>query len=630
VSAADPGGAGAKPPPLPTPTLERHGGREGARAPEASERDPSPQFAAAASQHDARELEDAPSDDADGWTFGLADALTDALEPAAEAAPMRGVRRIAAADRVGIRGVRGTPPQNTTATSAPRGVLVKVREFFGGWGSDACDVVALGVRCIAPLMVDGGTRVALAFDPHEPLPPHWDAELERLRAPRSREEHEALRNAGGLLTELVVDGRRVHAKVQLRGTRRERIVLHVPDRAYVEFDLELGRLSLQLKAKELWAEGYADVAFRWMDCFSRLFLSRALPRLADAHAMGWRVTGLEVCSDFVGLPRWQPEETRCWVGSRRISALYDDSALDDARSNRAESHNDGTGYVQTFDLGSRRSPTMGCLYDKDEQLFAAKPERAGGTPRGDDSTYRAVHLANGWDGATNRQRVEFRWKGEALMWEHVYSRKGVEHGTGEVWNFRDPATLADRDALAFLWRKTTEKKRMIDPRSATRRERCKIDDRWRFVQDVCEAPDVDLSQCRQRREVACDTYDVRVRRAARSHVRATRQLAEMHDHSIRDFRDCATIGRLAEYIVASEEDGGRWVPRYAETYRKLQDGFVGEEIVTLGRRRYAAIVHDLEGGWIDDTDLPAMAEVFTEAQLERMLALKRKMRDGPD
>lgn len=644
MATTPPWGAGATPLPSPTPALERQGGRTGALGPEDASPPPSLQHAATASQRPARELEDAADD---GWSFGLADE-----EETSEQAPLdrdrdgarpgvgslqstglravdtsaerRALGAIAAAVRRGMAGGAGTPPQNTTATSAPSHVLVQVRELFAGWGSSSCDVVALHVRCIAPLMVDGGTRVSLAFDPRSPLPSHWAAELERLRTPRTREEQASLQDAGGLLTELVVDGRRVCAVVTLRGLRRERVVLHVPDRVYLEVDLELGRLSLQFKAKELWACGFADTAFRWMDTFSRLFLGERLASLALAHELGWTVTGLEVANDYVGLPRWQLEDGRCFVGSRRLSEHEAVSKLD------ARSHNDAQGYVQTLDLGSRKSPTMLCLYDKDEQLFAAKPERAGGTPRGDDSTYRAVHVAHGWDGVAPRQRIEGRWKGEALMWEHVYSRKGVEFGTGEVWNFRDPATIANRDALAFLWRKTTAKKRMIEPRSATRRERCKLDDRWALVQDVGKMPHVDLSQVRQRREVQCDTYDVRVRRAARAHVRAARQLAALHDTSVRGFSDLARLGRVAEYYVALEDDGGRWVPKYERQYRDLQDGFVGEEIRTLGRRRWSAIVHGIEGGWIEDSDLPAAAEVFTEAQLERMLRLKRKMRDGPD
>jgi len=466
-------------------------------------------------------------------------------------------------------------------------------------------------RVIAALQLDGGTRMALGFDPHAPLPPATKAELERLRRARSPEEKRAIRESGGLFTWLRVDGQNIAARVTVSGDWRERLTLHVADRIYAYIDLHAGKLYLQFKAKELWGFGFANAARWWADAFSRMFGCRPCATLEDVD-VEWHVTGVELCTDFQGLPRWQVEDTRCFVGSRKIRGWYrqpDDDHIADAR-----------GHIQTFNLGTRASRVSACLYDKDAQLCQAKSEKAGGTPRGDDSTYRSVHLAGGWDGVSNRQRVEFRFHGEALQIEHVYSRAHRELGTGEIWDYRQPSTLANREALALLWRKAAERKRLIEVGSATRRERCHVDARWRHVIDAAESPVADLSQVRWRREVPTDTHAVRIRRTTRAMARNIRTLAALCDLPTNTALEISRVVHVGENLL-SIEDGPDWRDEYQENRRAECESLMREEIRNRGSPMAKSILSHVMGVPVDGAR--ELVDFFTEEELERMLARKR-------
>jgi hypothetical protein len=90
--------------------------------------------------------------------------------------------------------------------------------------------------------------------------------------------------------------------------------------------------------------------------------------------------------------------------------------------------------------GARASRTSLAIYDKDEQI-AAESKNDGGTGA-DDSCHRSTHLAHGRDGKSRRVRVEVRFTGQGLPLE----LPGVE-----VLDFRNPATLCDREALRIPW-----------------------------------------------------------------------------------------------------------------------------------------------------------------------------------
>lgn len=543
-----------------------------------------------------------------------ADAEVDDLRPRVGRARSLPHRLPASLDPAPAAGGHGTPRQNTT-TPCPLVVRYKTaRVLFEDFGcspraTEGGD--APTPKVIAALQLDGGTRMALAFDPAAPLPPATKDELDRLRRSRSPQEKRALRESGGLFTWIRVDGQSVAAKVSVSGDWRERLTLHVADRIYAYVDLHAGKLYLQFKAKELWGFGFANAARWWADAFSRLFGCRPCATLDDVDAE-WHMTGVEICTDFQGLPRWDATDLKRIVGVRVVRSFH--QAPDD------DAFSDQQGRMNTLNLGTRSSRVSACLYDKDVQLSQAKPERAGGTPRGDDSTYRAVHLAGGWDGRSNRQRVEFRFHGEALQLEHIYSRAGIERGTGEVWDFRRPSTLANREALGILWRKAAQKKRIVDVESATRRERCVLDARWRYVIDAADVPVVDLSEVRWRREVPVDTHAVRLRRTSRAMARNIRSFAALLDLPTNTTLEISRVVHVSENLITLDDDVD-WRDEYQEKRRAEFEALMKDEIRNRGSPMARSILSHAMGVLVDGAR--DLEDFFSEEQLERMLARKR-------
>jgi hypothetical protein len=408
--------------------------------------------------------------------------------------------------------------------------------------------------CIAAVMVDGGTRFALDVDPEsfedgssaDRAPSAFRCLLTDLRLPTTREQEQAWRAEGGRsamlpLPEPTFWARSIAAAVKVTGGRRESITLEVPDLVYLKLNIELGTARLQLKARGLWAEGYARMASRWLDLVLWWCTGRRCT-LAQAHSAGWKTTGIEVCSDFVGFD-FSEDDRKAFVGFK-ASELVHQFSRDDS--------------VETINIGTRASPVSLCLYDKDVQLVKEKG--------GDDSTYRAHHLAHGWNGIDPRRRVEFRLNGRAL---HLLDRD-----TGEVLDLRNPAVLADRDTLTKAWVQLAATKRLIVPDSSTRRTRCALDPRWVAVIEA--GGQLEHVTFRQSREAQTDAWNEATKRARRDAQRALHRVAALHDTD-------APLGEVLEYIESTGErldaDQGR---TYRENYREQREAFLGDEIRRLG------------------------------------------------
>jgi len=308
---------------------------------------------------------------------------------------------------------------------------------------------ATAARCIAALKIDGGTT--LTWRPPRGEHATFSAAFNRLRrellllGPDGRErEHRA--TGCGLTRDLPIPaewGSAPNAEVRVDGARQDTLVFYVEDTAHVT--VRPGSIRLDLKAKRLWADGYAAHAHRWIQlCSAWVGLNAGL---ADSYAAGWRVIHLELCSDFEGIAKWRREDTRHFVGTKKERFV--------AAMGRAAS--------DTIELGNRSSPVSWCLYDKTEQIAKVKG--------GDDSTYADTWRAGRWKGGRVR-RVELR-----------VNRRGLRFTAqdGAKVNLTDPAALAERARLAQLWAHHTHRVRLVLP-TATRLHRAELDPRWVVIQ----------------------------------------------------------------------------------------------------------------------------------------------------
>lgn len=412
--------------------------------------------------------------------------------------------------------------------------------------------------CIAPVVIDGGTRFGLELDPDELAegPAAFRRLLADLREPTTRKQEQRWREQGGRQCRLPMPeptfwARTIGAAVVVSGVRRESLTFHVEGCAFIRINLETGTVRMQLKARALWAEGYPVIAARWLD-WVLWWLTGRRCTLAEAHGNRWRTTGLELCSDFVGLD-FRDEDANHFVGFKVTELVRRFSS---------------EGRIETINLGNRRSYVSLCLYDKDVQLAREKD--------GDDSTYRAHHKAHGWDGEQPRRRVEFRVTGRALQY--------LDEATGDRLDFRDPAMLANRKALTMLWAVLATKKRLV-VQGHTRTNNSAVDPRWIVVQDAAGVQE-DVS-FRQTREAQRDAWHEASRRARRDARRGLHRVAALHDAK-------ASKGTLREVLLFIQETASTDEIEngevYQENYRRAREQFMGEEIRILGAPLWAHYV----------------------------------------
>ncbi len=417
------------------------------------------------------------------------------------------------------------------------------------------------VKCIAPVQIDGGTRFALdvppeTFEEISPIREHacfaFRRVVRELRQPTTRGQEKQWRAEGGRVCMLPRSqqgfegfggGSDIAAEVKVSGSRRESLTFYVPDVVHIRMNVETGQVRLQLKAKPLWASGYAFVAGYWLPLVS-WWVTGNQCSLRTAYEEGWRTTGLEVCSDFTGLD-FRDEDARAFVGFR-TDELVRKFTKD--------------GKLQTINLGTRGSPISMCLYDKDAQLAEVKG--------GDDSAYRAVHKKHGWNGEAERRRVEFRLTGRGLQFKDDRE---------EEIDLRDPAALANERVMRKVWAVLCWKKRLVLEGSATRRERMKTDPRW---EAVVSASGMKFEKgYRQTREAQKDAHIEAVRRGRRGLLREAYRIKALHD--IPDEVPLPEALRFVWEISPPEERSA--MATYGKNYRALREPFMGEEIRTQGR-----------------------------------------------
>ncbi len=412
-------------------------------------------------------------------------------------------------------------------------------------------------------MLDGNTRFALDVEPAEldGAPAAFRRLVADLQLPVTSEQEKRWRSEGGRFCQLPLPQtniltRGVAADVKVAGARRESLTFNVSYVAYFRINVETGAAILQLRTPVLWAVGYETAASRWFDLILWWMTGRRCTLGQAAHER-WRTTGIELCSDFVGVD-YSSRDQYNFVGFRATETI------------RQFSRDDS---LETMNFGTRRSPISLCIYDKDLQIARKKG--------GDDTAYRALHKENGWDGMAPRRRVEFRVCGRGLQ---LY-----DEDTGEYLDFRDPAVLANRMAMRVLWVLLAYKKRLVLPDTATRKERRHTDPRWVQVM-ACAAVSETLNY-RQTRETQTDAWHEAVKRAQRDSRRGMHRLAALHDVNHEKVRLSQVLSFMQDATPEDDKVAGK---KYQGNYRATREEYLGEEIRTLGAARWAKHVR---GEW---------------------------------
>jgi hypothetical protein len=429
-------------------------------------------------------------------------------------------------------------------------------DMVGPEQAEAVPVPVGDARCIAPPTVDGASRVARAgavdwLDVHRGLRRVVDRISEGAITDRQGRPKKGVKWAWTL-----ANGKTVPATVTVGGADRQWITVEVEGAIWLQWHRISGNAAAQARARELWWAGAGATGWQaWLDVWLRSAeqllggeaVGRVTPVGGDGWAPGerWRVTALEICSDFVGFA-WCPEDAAAVVGGRKAGAL--EKWLKTKRYQ-----------IETLYIGRRTSsPISVALYDKSDEICRKKSAEV----------YQAVHLRNGWRGE-RIERVEFRLHGSGLEFKSAAKDASAQDGD-QLFSVRDPAMI-DADSLRQLWGMLATKKRIIVIGSATRRERCVTDPRWELVQSAGDLPEVKWVQLR---EPQADAYAIRLRGAIKAALSGALRVATLIGAGKEEDPVTVTGQVLSE---ASPELLARCFERAAE-YRDEQESQLGEEI----------------------------------------------------
>jgi hypothetical protein len=356
-----------------------------------------------------------------------------------------------------------------------------------------------GCACVAPLRLDGGTKAMRAFD-LEAAHPELAKMLEECQRPRTREESRREREQGGRIVRIPTPQlsplQEIYGKATVGGERRQHIRIEVPDVVHLTFDVEEGTVRVEGKAKALWSWGWHALATAWLSAMSWV-VGDGEHTLAQAKAHGWRVTGIELASDFAGL-RFNYEDA--WNFILPANMKQGSRGKVDLDVEPIGKH----GHAETINIGRRGGNVSWCIYWKTRQIEQKKG--------GDPSTYRTAWKAGGWNGTDEVTRVEVRFARHGLVW---YDDETGEYGP----DLRDPAALTDEN-LRRVWASATREYRLAVPRES-RRKNWETDARWADVQRVARMPPLALVQDRS---AQVDTHAEAVRGVAWARPHRRRRL----------------------------------------------------------------------------------------------------------
>jgi hypothetical protein len=165
-----------------------------------------------------------------------------------------------------------------------------------------------------------------------------------------------------------------------------------------------------------------------------------------------RVRRLDLCADVTNV-EYSSEDLENFVGRPRKSVEYH-AAQASARLTRS-------GPIHTGFTFSKGNPTMARLYNKTEELdcYDSDDEKV--------LTETAAFRAAGWNGSTAVWRLEAQLKSPALKSFEATEPAGLASKLDGIWRY---LFVGSSQKGAWL--------RLVDPSTATRRERCALDQRW--------------------------------------------------------------------------------------------------------------------------------------------------------
>lgn len=184
--------------------------------------------------------------------------------------------------------------------------------------------------------------------------------------------------------------------------------------------------------------------------------------LALGTIVATRLRRVDLCADFVGFPLRRDDSERIASRARHDVFIGESKDSDEASAElckpRVREHHKANLEVTGFTVAPG-NPLMARIYDKTAELRLSGREEK-----------RLIEYANwstnGWNEADDVTRIEFQLRGEIL----------------DELRLRDVQSLEQR--LDAVWQTCVNCFRFGQPDSATRRSRCKLDERWQAVQAV--------------------------------------------------------------------------------------------------------------------------------------------------
>jgi hypothetical protein len=421
------------------------------------------------------------------------------------------------------------------------------------------------IRALTPITADGHTRVKVKLESFSPSREMAGV----LDAIRAGEESRGVCHLP--LPQLdLFEGKAgsVGAEWTVGGRWSERVTFHVRDRVHVTLDYRQKLVSVQFKAKGMWAagggaQGYATMARKWVPAIHWMMTGETIS-LETSQSKGWRMYGLELCTDFVGLD-FNTNDLKNFMSVRNKTERKTRSRKESAEY-LAQHSKDGV-TAQTIELGKRKGNQLSaCIYKKLEEIQSKK--------QGDDSTYAPMWKKHQWDGKASITRVEFRFAGKGL---HFF-----DNSTGEVLDFTDPMTATVYENLQTLWAVASYKRRLVVGLADARAKgenvsRLDSDGRWVKVQESCQL-DLNLgADWKQEREVQEGAREFRYKKANREGVQATARAGNLSGVDVSTMDDAT----YAAFCVEERRQyalQGKDLREYRRTHRTGQCGFVEPEI----------------------------------------------------
>jgi hypothetical protein len=178
---------------------------------------------------------------------------------------------------------------------------------------------------------------------------------------------------------------------------------------------------------------------------------------------GSRLRRVDLCADFASFPLARNDvermaTTRAHADSFMATRKDVDEAGGELCQVGLREHRDQRLEVTGITVAAG-NPVMARVYDKSAELLLPGREQK-------RAIEHAIWRNGGWDGSEQVTRVEFQHRGEFLDEIHL----------------RDVDALVEQ--LDALWQRDVRWLRMVEPESATRRKRCKLDLRWLPVAEM--------------------------------------------------------------------------------------------------------------------------------------------------